>query len=122
MAAAAAIGKIAVMSGTRGSREVFLAGELANDARFIAVFAHALQHAGGYAPEEARRVAEHRCPMCVLRPNASAVLSLTDDAADPQPNARRERNHRFTTALMTTNGFPMKSPALLMSVSCDEAS
>src|SRR5580698_7370647 len=38
-------------------REAYLAGEPANDARFIAVFAHALEHAGGYAPEEARRVA-----------------------------------------------------------------
>src|SRR5215469_5281625 len=38
-------------------RDAYHAGEPANDARFIAVFAHALEHAGGYAPEEARRVA-----------------------------------------------------------------
>src|SRR5207253_7339695 len=31
-------------------REAYLAGEPADDARFIAVFAHALEHAGGYAP------------------------------------------------------------------------
>ena len=35
----------------------YLAGEPADDARFVAVFAHALEHAGGYPPEEARRVA-----------------------------------------------------------------
>ena len=38
-------------------RDGYHAGEPANDARFIAVFAHALEHTGGYAPEEARRVA-----------------------------------------------------------------
>src|SRR6267143_341673 len=35
----------------------YLAGEPADDARFVAVFAHSLQHAGGYTPEEAKRVA-----------------------------------------------------------------
>ena len=38
-------------------RDAYLAGEPADDARFVAVFAHALEHAGGYTPEEARRVA-----------------------------------------------------------------
>src|SRR5712675_897760 len=36
-----------------GERDAYLAGEPANDARFIAVFAHALEHAGGYTPQEA---------------------------------------------------------------------
>jgi hypothetical protein len=35
----------------------YLAGEPANDARFIPLFAHALEHTGGYTPEEAKRVA-----------------------------------------------------------------
>src|SRR6266404_5897954 len=35
----------------------YLTGEPADDARFVAVFAHSLQHAGGYTPEEAKRVA-----------------------------------------------------------------
>src|SRR5260370_2488735 len=35
----------------------YLSGEPADDARFVAVFAHSLEHAGGYSPEEARRVA-----------------------------------------------------------------
>jgi len=38
-------------------RDGYHASEPANDARFIAVFAHALEHTGGYSPEEARRVA-----------------------------------------------------------------
>src|SRR2546427_5213878 len=36
-------------------RDGYHVGEPANDARFITVFAHALKHTGGYAPEEARR-------------------------------------------------------------------
>src|SRR5258708_9212504 len=43
-------------------RDGYHAGEPANDARFIAVFAHALEHTGGYAPEEARRAAETLLP------------------------------------------------------------
>ncbi len=35
----------------------YLAAEPAGDARFIPVFAHALEHAGGYTPAEATRVA-----------------------------------------------------------------
>ena len=40
----------------------YLAGEPANDARFVPVFAHALEHAGGYSPEGARRAAEGLLP------------------------------------------------------------
>jgi hypothetical protein len=38
-------------------RDAYLAGEPADDARFVVAFAHSLEHAGGYTPEEARRVA-----------------------------------------------------------------
>src|SRR6266566_3255178 len=38
-------------------RDAYLAGEPANDGRFIAGFAHALEHTGGYSPAEAKRVA-----------------------------------------------------------------
>ena len=64
------------------------AGEPANDARFIAVFAHALEHTGGYAPEEARRVAGTLLPdMLSYDPTRPASFpsngrTLTDDAAD----------------------------------------
>jgi hypothetical protein len=43
-------------------RDAYLAGEPADDGRFVAVFAHALQHAGVYTPEEARRVARTLLP------------------------------------------------------------
>lgn len=40
----------------------YLGAEPADDARFIPVFAHALEHAGGYTPEEATRVAAALLP------------------------------------------------------------
>src|ERR1700722_6537562 len=69
-------------------RDRYHAGEPANDARFIAVFAHALEHTGGYAPEEARRVARTLLPDMLFydptRPSSfpSNGRTLTDDAAD----------------------------------------
>src|SRR6266478_3683429 len=69
-------------------RDGYHAGEPANDARFITVFAHALEHTGGYAPEEARRVAGTLLPdMLSYDPTRPASFpsngrTLTDDAAD----------------------------------------
>jgi len=40
----------------------YLAAEPADDARFIAVFAHSLEHIGGYTPEQATRVAQTLLP------------------------------------------------------------
>jgi len=69
-------------------RDAYLAGEPADDARFVPVFAHALEHAGGYAPEEATRVARTLLPdMLSYDPTRPASFpsngrTLTDDAAD----------------------------------------
>jgi hypothetical protein len=69
-------------------RDGYLAGEPANDARFFAVFAHALEHTGGYTPEEATRVAATLLPdMLSYDPTRPASFpgngrTLTDDAAD----------------------------------------
>jgi hypothetical protein len=40
----------------------YLAGEPKNDARFAGSIAHTLEHAGGYAPEEAKSLAESMLP------------------------------------------------------------
>src|SRR5665213_2318646 len=40
----------------------YLGAEPADDARFIPVFAHALEHTAGYTPEEATRVAASLLP------------------------------------------------------------
>jgi hypothetical protein len=68
--------------------EAYLAGEPADDARFVAVFAHALEHTGGYTPEEARRVAGTMLPDVMRydprRPTRypDNGRALRDDAAD----------------------------------------
>jgi len=81
--------------GARSSQEPFLAGdekvaylsgEPANDVRFVAVFAHALEHTGGYTPEEATRAAATLLPdVLPYQPSRAASYPsngrmLTDDA------------------------------------------
>jgi hypothetical protein len=66
----------------------YLAGEPADDARFIPVFAHALEHTGGYTPEEARRVAGTLLPdLLAYDPTRQASFpdngrALNDDVSD----------------------------------------
>jgi hypothetical protein len=43
-------------------REAYLGGEPADDDRFVGVFAHQLQHTGGYSPEDAMSVARKLLP------------------------------------------------------------
>ena len=71
-----------------GERDAYLAGEPVDDARFVPVFAHVLEHAGGYTPTEARRVARTLLPdMLSYDPTRPASFptngrTLSDDAAD----------------------------------------
>jgi Domain of unknown function (DUF4331) len=44
------------------AREAYLASDPADDARFVPVFAHSLEHTGGYAPADAARVAATLLP------------------------------------------------------------
>jgi Domain of unknown function (DUF4331) len=83
--------------GARPSQTVFLTGEQkgaylaaspADDAQFVPVFAHSLEHAGGYSPEEAKRVAGTLLPdILMYDPKQPASFpnngrALTDDVAD----------------------------------------
>src|SRR5450631_1261040 len=69
-------------------REAYLAGEPATDGRFIAGFAHALEHTGGYSPAEAKRVAGTLLPdVLSYDPRRQASFpdngrTLADDAFD----------------------------------------
>jgi Domain of unknown function (DUF4331) len=69
-------------------RDAYLTGEPADDSRFVSVFAHALEHTGGYAPEEAGRAARTLLPDVLsydpTRPASfpSNGRTLTDDAGD----------------------------------------
>src|SRR6267154_2919759 len=66
----------------------YLAGEPADDARFVGVFAHSLQHAGGYTPQDANLVARRLLPdILPYDPKRPAGFpdngrTLTDDAVD----------------------------------------
>ena len=68
--------------------DAYLAGEPVNDARFVPLFAHALEHSGGYSPEEAKRVARTLLPDLIsydpTRPASSPDngRALTDDVSD----------------------------------------
>ena len=66
----------------------YLAGQPADDARFVPVFAHSLEHAGGYTPEQATRVANTLLPD-ILSYDPKCLASypgngrtLTDDVID----------------------------------------
>ena len=58
--------------------DAYLAGEPKDDARFIPVFAHALEHTGGYSPEEALRVAGRLLPD-LLRYDPARPASFPDN-------------------------------------------
>jgi hypothetical protein len=69
-------------------RDIYLAGEPADDERFLAGFAHALEHTGGYTPAEAKRVVGTLLPdVLSYDPRRPASFpdngrTLTDDAFD----------------------------------------
>jgi Domain of unknown function (DUF4331) len=51
---------------TGEEKGAYLAAQPADDARFVAVFTHSLEHTGGYTPEEATRVARTLLPDILL--------------------------------------------------------
>jgi hypothetical protein len=69
-------------------RDAYLGGAPADDRRFLAAFAHALEHTGGYTPAEAKRVAGTLLPdVLAYDPTRPASFphngrTLTDDAFD----------------------------------------
>ena len=68
--------------------DAYLAGQPVDDARFVPVFAHALEHTGGYSPEEAKRVAGKLLPdLLRYDPKRPASFpengrALVDDVSD----------------------------------------
>ena len=69
-------------------KEAYLGGDPADDVRWVDSIAHSLEHTGGYAPEEAKRLAETMLPD-VLPYNPTRPVaypdngrSFTDDVGD----------------------------------------
>src|SRR5258708_7524033 len=73
---------------TGEEKAAYLASQPADDAPFVAVFAHSLEHTGNYTPEEATRVARTLLPDILsydpTRPVSYPVngRALTDDVMD----------------------------------------
>ena len=73
---------------TGESKAAYLAADPAQDVRFVPIFAHSLEHTGGYKPDEAKRVAETLLPDILSydpgQPAAYPVngRALTDDVMD----------------------------------------
>jgi len=70
-------------------KDAYVGGEPADDARFVDVMAHSLEHTGGYSPEEAKQAAGTLLPD-ILRYDPTRPVRypdngrlLTDDVADP---------------------------------------
>jgi hypothetical protein len=69
-------------------KSAYLGGEPATDERFIDSFAHALEHVGGYSPEDAKRVAGALLPDVLPYDPSQPVAypengrALTDDVSD----------------------------------------
>jgi hypothetical protein len=73
---------------TGEQRAAYLAGEPADDARFVPIFVHSLEHTGGYSPQEAKRAAGTLLPdILPYDPHLPASYpangrALTDDVMD----------------------------------------
>jgi hypothetical protein len=73
---------------TGEQKGAYLAGEPVDDAQFVAIFAHSLEHTGGYSPQEARRAAEALLPdILPYDPSLPALYpangrALSDDVMD----------------------------------------
>jgi hypothetical protein len=70
-------------------KEAYVAAEPADDARFVDMLAHSLEHTGGYAPDDAKRVAGTLLPDIMRYDPTRPVAypdngrTLTDDVTDP---------------------------------------
>jgi hypothetical protein len=70
-------------------KEAYVSGEPADDPRFVDGIAHLLEHTGGYAPGEAKRLAQTMLPDILPYDHTRPVAYpdngrlLTDDVADP---------------------------------------
>ncbi len=84
-------------------RDAYLAAEPAGDARFIAVFAHSLEHSGGYTPEEARRVAKTLPD--ILRYDHTRPASYSDNGRTLTDDGLDHFLSILTNGKVTTDGI-----------------
>jgi hypothetical protein len=99
--------------GARASQTPFLAGEQneayraaepADDARFVGAFAHSLEHTGGFAPVEARRVAGTLLPD-LLYYDPTRPASYPDNGRKPSDDAADAFLTVITNGKITGDGI-----------------
>jgi hypothetical protein len=89
---------------TGEQNEAYRAAEPADDARFVAVFAHSLEHVGGLAPEEARRVAGTLLPD-LLYYDPTRPASYPDNGRTPSDDAADAFLTVITNGKVTGDGI-----------------
>lgn len=83
--------------------EAYLAAEPADDDRFIAAFAHSLQHSGDYAPEQARLTAKTLLPD-IMRYDPTRPASYPDNGRTLTYDAIDHFLPILTNGKVTTDG------------------
>lgn len=90
--------QVAVFLVPNEEKEAYVGAEPADDARFVDVMAHSLEHTGGYSPEDAKRLAGTLLPTsCDTTPSAwlltrtMAARSQTTWAIPMWPSSRTGR-------------------------------
>ena len=113
-------GWVQVDRGARASQVPFLsgeqndayrAGEPADDARFVGVFAHAMEHIGGFTPEDARRVAGTLLPD-LLRYDPTLPVSYPQNGRRPSDDAADAFLNVITNGKVTGDGVGPHSDLL----------
>jgi hypothetical protein len=89
---------------TGEQNEAYRAAEPADDARFVAVFAHSLEHVGGLAPEDARLVAGTLLPD-LLYYDAMRPASYPDNGRKPGDDAADAFLTVITNGKVTGDGI-----------------
>ncbi len=89
---------------TGEQNEAYRAAEPADDARFVGVFAHSLEHMGGFAPVEARRVAGTLLPD-LLYYDPTRPASYPDNGRKPSDDAADAFLTVITNGKVTGDGI-----------------
>ena len=89
---------------TGEQNEAYRAAEPADDARFIDVFGHSLEHTGGFSPEEAKRVAATLLPD-LLRYDSTRPASYPQNGRKPSDDAADAFLTVITNGRLTGDGI-----------------
>jgi Domain of unknown function (DUF4331) len=84
-------------------KDAYVGSEPADDARFVGVFAHSLEHLGGYSPEEAKRVAGTFLPD-VIRYDPKRPVAYPDNGRLLTDNVGDFNTAIFTNGKVTEDG------------------